>query len=160
MANCLDDRVSVDGQLTDNLFFRGVGMPRIDSDLSKCLACGACIVACSRQKNQPPTVRFRYLMANFSLGADNSPLYHFVCCLHCSDPACLNVCPSGVYYIYKGMILRHEKQCRHCGLCVKVCPQGAIQSYRGHTLGKCDMCHGQDPACITACPQNALSVID
>lgn len=98
-------------------------------------------------------------------------------CNHCSDPACVKVCP--VKAITKeskfGAVVVDSKKCIGCGACAKACPWGVPQYYEDITktkigepnhphMTKCDMCidrleKGLKPACVAACPGRALDCL-
>ncbi len=96
-------------------------------------------------------------------------------CNHCTNPACIKVCPMQI--IYKepnyGVVLVDNTNCISCGKCQDACPWGAPQFYdpnfRSYTqadplrpkMTKCTFCldrisAGLKPACVAACPLRAL----
>ena len=82
-------------------------------------------------------------------------------CNQCSEPACLDVCPTGA--ITKsagdGIVRIKETKCLGCGLCDLACPYGGIDFHAGSKkASKCDLCDG-DPQCREACPVNAISFL-
>ena len=75
-------------------------------------------------------------------------------CKHCTDAACLDVCPTGALFRTEfGTVVVQEDVCNGCGYCVPACPYGVID--KRETDGrvfKCTMCYdrlgvGQEPAC-------------
>ena len=48
-------------------------------------------------------------------------------CLHCEEPACVTVCPTGASYkrAEDGIVLVNEELCIGCKLCSWACPYGA-----------------------------------
>jgi phenylglyoxylate dehydrogenase beta subunit len=80
-------------------------------------------------------------------------------CNQCSEPACLEVCPT--WAITKsaedGIVRIKETKCLGCGLCDLACPYGGIDFHTGsRKASKCDLCDG-DPQCKNACPVEAIS---
>jgi formate dehydrogenase iron-sulfur subunit len=63
-----------------------------------------------------------------------------------------------------GIVLHSAEACIGCQYCVWNCPYSVPQfnAERG-VVGKCDMCHGRltsglEPACVNACPENAIEI--
>ncbi|NLO21439.1 MAG: 4Fe-4S dicluster domain-containing protein [Syntrophomonadaceae bacterium] len=97
-------------------------------------------------------------------------------CLHCDNPPCASLCPFGVNEkMPEGPVLINPNGCFGGAKCRDVCPweipqrQGGVGLYLqvapkyagGGVMYKCDMCYdliqkGQQPACVSACPNNAL----
>jgi phenylglyoxylate dehydrogenase beta subunit len=80
-------------------------------------------------------------------------------CNQCSEPACLDVCPTGaiVKSAEDGIVRITQTKCLGCGLCDLACPYGGIDFHAGSAnASKCDLCDG-DPQCIKACPVHAIS---
>jgi len=84
-------------------------------------------------------------------------------CMHCTDAACVKVCPSGALYYtdMKTVGVDHSK-CIACKECIAACPFD-IPRYDEKTdkIYKCDMCESRlsnnlGPACAKACPTGAL----
>jgi Fe-S-cluster-containing dehydrogenase component len=90
-------------------------------------------------------------------------------CLHCDEPACVTVCPTGASYkrAEDGIVLVDESKCIGCKLCSWACPYGAREysSVEG-VMKKCTLCidriynenlpeSERQPACVQACPTRA-----
>jgi formate dehydrogenase iron-sulfur subunit len=84
-------------------------------------------------------------------------------CKHCTEAACLDVCPTGALMRTEfGTVVVQEDVCNGCGYCVSACPFGVIG--RRETDGrvhKCTLCYdrigdGQTPACAKACPTESI----
>jgi molybdopterin-containing oxidoreductase family iron-sulfur binding subunit len=105
-------------------------------------------------------------------------------CMHCAEPPCLKVCPTGATYQQKdGLVLVDSQKCMGCQYCVLACPYEAryplrkIENYYGPgtvtpweekkrkaltkgTVLKCTFCAerlagGRQPACVEVCPAGA-----
>ncbi len=87
-------------------------------------------------------------------------------CNHCLDADCIKGCPVDAYTKdpVTGIVLHSADACIGCQYCVWNCPYSVPQfnPERG-VVGKCDMCHGRlaeglEPACVNACPENAIQI--
>ncbi|GAB1594719.1 4Fe-4S dicluster domain-containing protein [Lysobacter claricitrinus] len=90
-------------------------------------------------------------------------------CLHCEEPACVTVCPTGASYkrAEDGIVLVDEDKCIGCKLCSWACPYGAREySAVEGVMKKCTLCIDRiynenlpeaerQPACVQACPTRA-----
>jgi formate dehydrogenase iron-sulfur subunit len=86
-------------------------------------------------------------------------------CKHCTEAACLNVCPTGALFRTEfGTVVVQDDVCNGCGMCVPACPFGVIaRRERDHDGGahKCTLCYdrtkdGLTPACAQACPTESI----
>jgi len=89
-------------------------------------------------------------------------------CMHCTDAACVKVCPSGcLYHDDNGFVVMDIDKCIGCQYCRAACPFDVPRhtgvNVRGADIkiDKCDACatrvaHGMKPACVTTCQPNAL----
>jgi formate dehydrogenase beta subunit len=95
-------------------------------------------------------------------------LFRKEACMHCTDAACVTVCPSGALHYNKEtktVGLDHDK-CIGCKECVAACPFH-IPKYDAKTdkVYKCDLCYSRikeshAPACVKSCPTGALTIDD
>jgi sulfite dehydrogenase (quinone) subunit SoeB len=90
-------------------------------------------------------------------------------CLHCEEPACVTVCPTGASYkrAEDGIVLVNPDTCIGCKLCSWACPYGAREyDYTQGIMKKCTLCvdriynetiepEDRVPACVKACPTGA-----
>jgi formate dehydrogenase iron-sulfur subunit len=84
-------------------------------------------------------------------------------CKHCTDAACLDVCPTGALFRTEfGTVVVQEDVCNGCGYCVPACPYGVIDKRENDgRVWKCTLCYdrlgeGMEPACAKACPTNSI----
>jgi formate dehydrogenase iron-sulfur subunit len=84
-------------------------------------------------------------------------------CKHCTDAACLDVCPTGSLFRTEfGTVVVQEDICNGCGYCVPACPYGVIgKREEDGRVWKCTLCYdrigeGMEPACAKACPTNSI----
>ena len=64
-------------------------------------------------------------------------------CLHCDEPACVTVCPTGASYkrASDGIVLVDEAKCIGCKLCSWACPYGAREfDVDVGVMKKCTLC--------------------
>lgn len=140
---------------------------RFHFDMTKCIGCRCCEVACNEQNGNPADLRWR------RVGEIEGGTYPFtqrfylsMGCNHCVDAACLKGCPVEAYTkdALTGLVLHSSDACIGCQYCTWNCPYGVPQynPERG-VVGKCDMCHnrladGREPACVNACPEGAIEI--
>jgi formate dehydrogenase iron-sulfur subunit len=140
---------------------------RFHFDMTKCVGCKCCVVACNEQNGNPGDLHWRKVgEIEGGLFPDTRRLYLSMGCNHCLEPSCLNGCPVEAYTkIQETGIVEHNPDiCIGCQYCTWNCSYGVPQynPERG-TVGKCDMCHqrlsdGDAPACVEACPQDAIEI--
>jgi formate dehydrogenase iron-sulfur subunit len=88
-------------------------------------------------------------------------------CKHCTDAACLEVCPTGAIFRTEfDTVVVQPDICNGCGYCVPACPFGGIvkREEDGRAF-KCTLCYDrlkddQTPACAQACPTNSIQFGD
>ena len=150
-------------------------------DVTRCIGCKACQAACMEWNNlrQEPGVCEGSIQNPMDLTPDAWTIMRYSevevagnlewlirkdGCMHCADPGCLKACPSpGAIVQYKnGIVDFHEEHCIGCGYCVTGCPFNIPRiSPTDHKAYKCTLCSdrvavGLEPACIKACPTQAL----
>jgi formate dehydrogenase iron-sulfur subunit len=183
------------------------------TDTTICIGCKACEVAC-KQWNQLPSDGYNFTGNSYdntsqlagttwrhvafveqSPAPDAPPtenrwLMMSDVCKHCTNPGCLEACPTGA-------IVRNEFDnvyiqpdiCNGCGYCVPSCPFGVVDlighadytqgrgfasdgrthddatQTTGGVAGKCTLCYdrqkvGFTPACAKACPTESIQFGD
>jgi formate dehydrogenase iron-sulfur subunit len=155
-------------------------------DVSKCIGCRACQVACKAWNDLPSET-------TACLGCyDNPPelspetwnrvafyeserrdgqttwLFRSVRCLHCTEASCVSVCPTGAAAHHGEFVVIDPEWCVGCGYCATACPFGVPHLGDGAEKGsarKCWFCldrvtSGQVPACAKACPTGAIEFGD
>jgi formate dehydrogenase beta subunit len=162
-------------------------------DTTKCIGCRACQMACKRWNNLPgDTIKNEVLPAEannpsrvydtpLGMTADTWTLiklnktsetdWHFINyqCMHCTDAACVTVCPTGAMYKDPLGFTGYDKsKCIGCGYCTQFCPYGSPHLKTQSVLtgqakaAKCTFCQDRvysgigGPFCATTCPTGAL----
>jgi formate dehydrogenase iron-sulfur subunit len=84
-------------------------------------------------------------------------------CKHCTNAACLEVCPTGALFRTEfGTVVVQEDVCNGCGYCVPACPFGVLDRREDDgRVWKCTLCYDrlkddQEPACAKACPTQSI----
>ena len=153
------------------------------TDTSVCIGCKACEVACKEWNAVPEdglaltgmsydnslglTARrggtWRSSRSGPPRGPDLRWLMSSDVCKHCTEAACLDVCPTGALMRTEfGTVVVQDDVCNGCGYCVSACPFGVIA--RRESDGgahKCTLCYdrigdGLTPACAKACPTESI----
>ncbi len=155
-------------------------------DLSRCIGCTACTVACKTHNNVPKGMFWSQVLFE-EIGT--YPRYRIeatpVLCMHCDNPPCVRVCPTGASYKRdNGIVSINAEKCIGCRLCMTACPYGARQfladrperyypdkeesvleakqkrDFIPGKVTKCEFCverlqEGLKPACVATCPTKA-----
>jgi DMSO reductase iron-sulfur subunit len=140
---------------------------RFHFDMTKCVGCKCCVVACNEQNGNPGDLHWRRVgEIEGGYYPDTHRWYLSMGCNHCLEPACLTGCPVEAYdkNPITGVVQHDPDICIGCQYCTWNCSYGVPQynPERG-VVGKCDLCHnrlsdGDAPACVEACPQGAIQV--
>jgi Fe-S-cluster-containing dehydrogenase component len=157
--------------LVDERFINGTQAMLIDLD--RCTRCDDCVRACaSTHDGNPRFIRHGKTFDHWMV--TNA-------CMHCADPVCMIGCPTGAIHRSEagGTVVINDQTCIGCSTCANSCPYDnivmvGIRDVRGNALidprdqkpilkaTKCDLCSGQlgGPACVRACPHDALQRVD
>ncbi|OGO24448.1 MAG: 4Fe-4S ferredoxin [Chloroflexi bacterium RBG_16_50_9] len=154
-------------------------------DLKRCVGCNSCTMVCRMENGTPPGILYNRV-EKYEIGKYPAARMQFrpIPCMHCQEPACLKVCPTGATYQRDdGIVLIDHEKCMGCRYCVLACPYearqflGKIDNYFGPetitpwetvkhqeldkgTTVKCTFCvrrleRGREPACVETCPAQA-----
>ena len=139
---------------------------KIKCNESNCMGCGICAVACSfahtKDLNQLLVDKNHKLQSRNTVACRTS-LSFMNTCKNCEAAPCIKACVSGsITRNDKGSTLINQEKCIGCWSCIMVCPNGAIRMAEmedGRKISiKCDLCEDREtPACVEACPNNALT---
>ena len=140
---------------------------RFHFDMTKCIGCRSCEVACNEQNGNPADIKWRRVgELEGGTWPDTQRTYLSMGCNHCLSADCLKGCPVDAYTKdpLTGIVLHSADACIGCQYCVWNCPYSVPQfnPERG-VVGKCDMCRGRlleglEPACVNACPEDAIQI--
>ncbi|WAC18264.1 dimethyl sulfoxide reductase anchor subunit [Luteolibacter sp. SL250] len=136
--------------------------------LDRCTGCKACVSACHSMNGLDEDEAWRDI--GMLHGGERNRTWQqtiTTACHHCADPGCLGGCPVGAYEKEKDTgIVRHlDDQCIGCSYCILKCPYDVPKySKKRGIVRKCDMCHqrlaeGEAPACVQACPTEAIRIV-
>jgi formate dehydrogenase iron-sulfur subunit len=151
-------------------------------DVSRCIGCKACQAACMEWNDLRDEIggSTGSYTNPADLSADSWTLMRFYeeeiegdlswlivkdGCLHCAEPGCLKACPApgAIIQYANGIVDFQQESCIGCGYCVTGCPFNIPRYSKKDTKAyKCTLCSdrvavGLEPACIKACPTQALS---
>lgn len=134
-------------------------------DSARCIDCKGCVAAC-KQANGVSRGVWRNWIKEAVPPIENGQLGrgHFQpgACMHCDEPSCVGVCPTGATYkASDGSVVIDPKLCIGCGNCIPACPYGArFRDPVKRIADKCTYCPerraaGLAPACVDTCPTKA-----
>ncbi len=141
------------------------------TDVTKCIGCGQCAIACKKMNHLKADVPRRWdeddgLTARNWTSIVSGPKQSHARkqCRHCLEPACVSACPVGAMHKSEiGAVVYDAAKCMGCRYCMMACPYG-IPRYEWESavpyVRKCILCYdrirqGQQPACTESCPTKA-----
>lgn len=154
-------------------------------DLNVCVGCHACVTSCKQWNTSgsagpladldaygtEPAGTFFNRVQTYEAGhyPDTQTVHFPKSCLHCEDPPCVPVCPTGASYkrASDGIVLVDYDKCIGCKYCAWACPYGARElDGARRVMTKCTLCVDRiysqtlppaerKPACVMACPTGA-----
>lgn len=152
-------------------------------DVSICIGCKACQVACSEWNDLRDEVGENFgvydnprdlspqtwTLMRFDEHVNEQGKLEWLIrkdgCMHCEDPGCLKACPQpgAIVQYANGIVDFQSENCIGCGYCVAGCPFDVPRiSEKDNKAYKCTLCSdrvavGQEPACVKTCPTGAIS---
>jgi len=147
-------------------------------DTTRCIGCRSCEVACGEahgldvpdvvndgalETERTTTTRQRTVVNRYS--TDAGTVFVKQQCMHCWQPACTAAClTNAMYKTHEGPVIWREPKCMGCRYCMVACPFEVPRfEYDSPVprIEKCTLCwdrleHGHIPACVKACPVDAL----
>ncbi len=154
----------------------GQGMAML-IDVSKCVNCWWCYAACKEYNklmetvkpdlSDPPELSPEVWTTLHPVQKDGEWISRKKACNHCTEAACVEVCPTGALsYNPMGFVQYDKEKCSGCGYCAEFCPFDVPQMEVNKVTGvaimnKCTFCHdrvtaGEQPACAAACTTGAI----
>lgn len=148
-------------------------------DTTRCIGCRACERACSEAHDLPvpdvatdgalaaprKTDETRWTVVN-RYDTSKGEVFVKTQCMHCWQPACAAAClTNAMYKTRTGPVIWRGSKCMGCRFCMVSCPYD-IPKFEYDSwnpkIQKCTMCHerleqGLGPACVGACPTDALT---
>lgn len=139
--------------------------PAMLIDLTRCIGCEACVLACKEANGLPRETGTAKLSATtWSALERHQGVAVRRQCMHCLEPACASVCPVGALSkSAAGPVVYDPDRCIGCRYCMVGCPFG-VPKYEWSSnlprVKKCLFCferqaQGRQPACAEACPTGA-----
>ena len=152
-------------------------------DISKCIGCKACQVACMEWNDLRDAVGTTtgiydnprdltdqsWTVMRFSEVEVQAGKLEWLIrkdgCMHCADPGCLKACPApgAIIQYTNGIVDFHEENCIGCGYCITCCPFDIPRlSKKDGKVYKCTLCSdrvavGLELACVKTCPTGSIT---
>lgn len=133
-------------------------------DERRCIGCHACTVACKSEHDIPIGVTRTYVrQVETGVFPSVRRTFQVTRCNQCENPPCVGACPTGAMYQRPdGIVDFNRSVCIGCKGCIAACPYDAIYiDPETHSAEKCNFCShridsGLQPACVSACPTQAI----
>jgi formate dehydrogenase iron-sulfur subunit len=156
------------------------------TDVTVCIGCKACEVACKEWNQLPATnggantlsgmsydntrtldgIHWRHVQFIEQFTPDRAVSRWVMMsdvCKHCVQAGCLEVCPTGAIIRTEfDTVVIQSNVCNGCRDCIGACPFGVIDiNPVTQTAQKCTLCYdrlqvGLEPACSKACPTRSI----
>ncbi len=147
-------------------------------DTTRCIGCRSCEVACAKAHgHEVPDVESdgaldsvrqtsekQWTVVN-RFSTQKGDVFVKKQCMHCWQPACGAAClTAAMHKTRSGPVIWRSDKCMGCRFCMVSCPFD-IPKFEYHewnpSIQKCDLCwdrlqDGAKPACVSACPTDAL----
>jgi Fe-S-cluster-containing dehydrogenase component len=149
-------------------------------DTTRCIGCRGCEEACAEANDLPvPDIDSAESYAVFdevrnpsvtqfsvvnSFGEDEE-IFVKRQCMHCNQPACAAAClTKAMLKTEEGPVIWREDKCMGCRFCMLSCPFNIPQFEYDKAIPRIMKCHlcserlqdGEQPACVEACPEEAI----
>jgi len=147
-------------------------------DTTRCVGCRTCEQACAEAHNLPApdlndatvfektrqTTETQWAVVN-GFKTEKGELFAKKQCMHCNQPGCVAACPVKAMEKREEGPVTWDTNCIGCRYCMVSCPFD-IPKFEHHSaapkLQKCNLCwerlsKGEKPACVEACPAEALA---
>lgn len=151
-------------------------------DTTRCIGCRRCEEACQQINHLPEpekpfsdlsvcdtvrrTTAYKWTVVN-KYQVNGKPFFRKLQCFHCNDPACAASCFTKCYTkLPDGAVVYDGSQCVGCRYCMVACPFN-VPGFQydlawDPLVQKCTFCEpllkqGKLPACVSACPVDALT---
>lgn len=144
-------------------------------DVTKCTGCEECVAGCVAANGIDPAASAAD-RATAPDGLSTNRLctvlpssegrYVRRACMHCLEPSCVSAClVGGLVKTSGGPVVYDSSKCIGCRYCMLACPFHIPRYEWSRTnpfMKKCDLCferlaEGKLPACVEACPHQALT---
>ena len=147
-------------------------------DTTRCIGCRSCELACAEthgfpepdldesvlDKERTPTVTQWSIVNRYA--TERGEVFAKKQCMHCNQPACASAClTKAMLKTEEGPVIWREDKCMGCRFCMISCPFD-IPKFEYDSpvpkIQKCTLCwdrlqKGERPACVEACPAEALA---
>lgn len=147
-------------------------------DTTRCIGCRACEKACAAEHGFPvpdtvndgaldrhrKTSETAWTVVN-RFATSKGEYFVKTQCMHCWQPACTAAClTNAMHKTLEGPVIWRSSKCMGCRFCMVSCPFD-MPKFEYHEwnpkIQKCNLCfdrleEGKKPACVAACPTDAL----